>query len=156
MLARDSSVCRSQSLNWATTSRYRLGTELLATPGKIITRFPGLASAIHAQVTRLINTGLPAGGSAIATERQLDELLGSVVERVVAGAGRLRGDPRTELDELVGVTGSTRREQRRVREELRTASPVDGLAERCYRLRRGRRGGCGRLAARVFVSPIPF
>jgi len=73
-----------------------------ATLGTIVTRFPGLgASVVPAQVSRLLATVLPVGDGAIATERQLDELLGSIVERVVAGSGRLRGDPPTELDELV-------------------------------------------------------
>jgi hypothetical protein len=44
---------------------------------------------------------LPAGDGAIATENQLDELLKLVVERVVAGSGKLRADPPTETDELV-------------------------------------------------------
>jgi hypothetical protein len=74
-----------------------------ATLGKIVTRFPGLASAVHAQVRRLIDSVLPAGDGAIATESQLDALLQSVVERVVAGSGQLRGDPPTESDELGGV-----------------------------------------------------
>jgi hypothetical protein len=47
-----------------------------ATLGTIVTRFPGLAAAVHAQVTRLLATVLPAGDGAIATESQLDELLG--------------------------------------------------------------------------------
>jgi hypothetical protein len=68
-----------------------------------VTRFPGLASAIHTQVTRLIAAALPAGDGAIATEHQLDALLGCVVARVVAGSGRLRADPPTELDEAVDV-----------------------------------------------------
>jgi len=51
-----------------------------ATLGTIVTRFPGLASAVHAQVTRLLAAVLPAGAGALAN---------------------LRGDPPTELDELV-------------------------------------------------------
>jgi len=69
--------------------------------GTIVTRFPGLASAIHAHVTRLLATVLPAGAGAITTEAQLDELLASVVARVVAGSGALRADPPTALDDLV-------------------------------------------------------
>jgi hypothetical protein len=38
------------------------------TLGTIVTRFPGLASAVHAQVTRLLVAILPAGDGAIATE----------------------------------------------------------------------------------------
>jgi len=72
-----------------------------ATLGTIVTRFPGLASAVHAQVARLLAAVLPAGAGAIATEAQLDALLESVVARVVAGSGRLRGDPPTETDDLV-------------------------------------------------------
>jgi len=71
--------------------------------GTIVTRFPGLASAVHAQVTRLLATVIPTGDGAIATEGQLDELLGSVVTRIVAGSRGLRADPPTELDELVGA-----------------------------------------------------
>jgi hypothetical protein len=44
---------------------------------------------------------LPAGDGAIATEAQLDALLESMVASVVAGSGGLRGDPPTELDDLV-------------------------------------------------------
>ncbi len=72
-----------------------------ATLGTIVTRFPGLASAVHAHVARLLAAVLPAGDGAIATEGQLDELLESVVARVVAGSGTLRADPPTELDDLV-------------------------------------------------------
>ncbi len=72
-----------------------------ATLGAIVTRYPGLAAAVHAQVTRLLAAVLPAGDGAIATEGQLDELLESVVERVVAGSGKLRDDPPTALDDLV-------------------------------------------------------
>jgi hypothetical protein len=83
------------------TEPYRLTSGERATLGTIVTRFPGLASAVHAQVTRLLAAVLPAGAGAIANEGQLDELLGSVVERVVARSGGLRADPPTELDELV-------------------------------------------------------
>jgi hypothetical protein len=72
-----------------------------ATIGTILTRFPGLASAVHAQVTRLLAAVLPASDGPIATEGQLDALLESVLARVVAGSGQLRADPPTELDELV-------------------------------------------------------
>jgi hypothetical protein len=72
-----------------------------ATLGTILTRFPGLASTVHAQVTLLIAAALPAGDSAIATEAQLDALLESVVGRVVAGSRGLRADPPTALDDLV-------------------------------------------------------
>jgi hypothetical protein len=72
-----------------------------ATLGTVVTRYPGLASALRAQVTPLLAAVLPAGDGAIATEGQFDELLESVVARVVAGSGRRRADPPTELDELV-------------------------------------------------------
>jgi len=72
-----------------------------ATLGTIVTRFPGLAAAVHTQVTRLLAAVLPASDGAIATEGQLDELLESVVARIVAGSGTLRADPPTETDELV-------------------------------------------------------
>ena len=72
-----------------------------ATLGTIVTRYPGLASAVHAQVTRLLAAVLPADDGAIATEGQLDALLESVMGRVVAGSGPLRADPPTETDELV-------------------------------------------------------
>jgi hypothetical protein len=72
-----------------------------ATVGAIVTRFPGLTSAVHTQVTRLLAAVLPAGDGAIATEDQLDALLESVVARIVAGSGTLRADPPTETDELV-------------------------------------------------------
>jgi hypothetical protein len=87
--------------------RARIANPLPLTPderaklGTVVTRFPGLASAVHAQVTRLIAATLPVGDGAIATEAQLDALLGSIVARVVAGSGELRADPPTELDELV-------------------------------------------------------
>jgi hypothetical protein len=61
-----------------------------ATLGTIVTRFPGLAAAVHTQVTRLLAAVLPASDGAIATEGQLDELLGSVVARVVARSSGLR------------------------------------------------------------------
>jgi len=61
-----------------------------ATLGTIVTRFPGLAAAVHAQVTRLVAAVLPAGDGAIATEDQFDALLESVVARVLAGGGQLR------------------------------------------------------------------
>jgi hypothetical protein len=72
-----------------------------ATIGKIVTRYPGLAAAVHAQVTRLIAIVLPASDGAIATEAQLDALLESIVARVVVGSGKLRADPPTATDELV-------------------------------------------------------
>jgi hypothetical protein len=72
-----------------------------ATPEKIVTRYPGLASAVHVQVTRLLAAVLPAGDGAIATEAQLDALLESVVAPVVAGSAHLRADPPTRTDELV-------------------------------------------------------
>jgi hypothetical protein len=72
-----------------------------ATIGKIVAQYPGLASAVHTQVTRLLAAVLPAGDGAIATEDQLDALLESVVARLVAGSGQLRADPPTETDELV-------------------------------------------------------
>jgi hypothetical protein len=84
-----------------TDPRYRLTPADRATLGAIVTRFPGLASAVHAQVTRSIAAILPAGDGAIAPEGQLDALLESVVARVVAGSGGLRADPPTELDDLV-------------------------------------------------------
>jgi hypothetical protein len=67
----------------------------------IVTRYPDLASAVHTQVTWLLDAVLPAGAGAIATEDQLDALLESVVARIVAGSGTLRADPPTETDELV-------------------------------------------------------
>jgi hypothetical protein len=39
-----------------------------ATLGKAVTRFPGLVSAVHAQVTRLLAAVLPAANGAIATD----------------------------------------------------------------------------------------
>jgi len=84
-----------------TDGRYPLTPADRATLGTIVTRFPGLASVVHAQVTRLIAAVLPAGDGAIATEGQLDALLESVVARVVAGSSTLRSDPPTETDELV-------------------------------------------------------
>jgi len=71
--------------------------------GKIAARYPGLASAVRTQVTRLIDTVLPAADGAIATEAQIDPLLESVVERVVVGRGQSRSDPPTALG--VAITG---------------------------------------------------
>ena len=70
---------------------------------QIASRYPGLAAAVHAHVTRLLVTVLTAADGAIATEDQLDSLLESVVARVVIGSGTLRADPPTETDELVGT-----------------------------------------------------
>jgi len=69
--------------------------------GRIVSRYPGLASAVHAHVTRLIQAAIPSADGAIATDAELDDLLGSVIERVVAGSARLRSDEPNELDEQV-------------------------------------------------------
>jgi hypothetical protein len=60
---------------------------------------------------RLLATVLPVGDGAMASEAQLDELLGSVVERVVAGSGRLRADPPTAplLAAAFRIRGATAR-----------------------------------------------
>jgi len=47
-----------------------------------------------------ISLGPSVGHGAIATEGQLEELLGSVVVRVVAGSSGFRADPPTDLNEL--------------------------------------------------------
>ena len=51
-------------------------------------RYPGLAAAVQTQVGQLLDIVLPAADPAIATERQLDGLIESVVERVVAAPAR--------------------------------------------------------------------
>src|SRR5262245_60361575 len=50
--------------------------------GRIVSRYPGLASAVHAHVTRLIQAAMPSTDDTIATEAHLDELLLAVIERV--------------------------------------------------------------------------
>src|SRR5262245_25486539 len=60
----------------------------------------GESASDETQVTQSIAAVLPAADGALASEAQLDA---SVVECVVAGTGKRRSDPPSELDEAVGA-----------------------------------------------------
>jgi hypothetical protein len=67
--------------------RLTLSPDELATLATIVVRYPGLASTVHAQVRRLIETAAADGESVLTSETQVDELLRQIVDRVVAGTG---------------------------------------------------------------------
>ncbi|HEV8674283.1 MAG TPA: hypothetical protein VGX21_09565 [Methylomirabilota bacterium] len=103
--------------------RWALAPDELTLLGKIVTRFPGLASAVHAQVTRLIQTMRSEGR--LARETELDEFLGKVVDEVVARTRQHRRKPPAELDEatdsmvLLLARNSVARARPRLLEDLR-------------------------------------
>jgi hypothetical protein len=81
--------------------RLTLSTDELATLATIVVRYPGLASTVHAQVRRLIETAASDAGTVLTSETQVDMLLQQIVDRVVAGTGPR--DPATPhvADEVV-------------------------------------------------------
>ena len=67
--------------------RLTLSPDELATLATIVVRYPGLASTVHAQVRRLIETAASDAEGGLTSETQVDELLRQIVDRVVAGTG---------------------------------------------------------------------
>jgi hypothetical protein len=65
--------------------RLTLSPDELDTLATIVVRYPGLASTVHAQVRRLIETAESDAESVLTGETQVDELLQQIVARVVAG-----------------------------------------------------------------------
>jgi hypothetical protein len=65
-----------------------------ATLATIVVRYPGLASTVHAQVRRLIETAASDAEGGLTSETQVAELLRQIVDRVVAGTGPR--DPATQ------------------------------------------------------------
>jgi hypothetical protein len=64
-----------------------LSPDELAALATIVVRYPGLASTVHAQVRRLIETTASDAESMLNSDTQVDDLLRQIVDRVVAGTG---------------------------------------------------------------------
>jgi hypothetical protein len=128
--------------------RLTLTADERATVGKIVTRFPGLASAVHAQVTRLVDELAPAGDRTLTRRAEVDELLLKIVERVLARTkNRRRGAAREPAESVDGMVlllarNSAARARPRLLEGLASpeanVSPARRAAER-PKARRARR-----------------
>jgi hypothetical protein len=99
-----------------------------AAVGKIVIRFPGLASAVHAQVTRLIDERAPVAEKTLTRPAEVDGFLLKIVEQVVARTKNRRRDAAREPGESVDgmvlllARNSVARARPRLLEGL-TASP---------------------------------
>jgi hypothetical protein len=108
--------------------RLTLTADERAAVGKIVTRFPGLASAVHAQVTRLVDDLLAAGDGTLTRSAQLDELLLKIVGQVVARTRNRRQsaprEPGESVDSMVLLLArnSVARARPRLLETLRPAA----------------------------------
>jgi hypothetical protein len=108
-----------------------LSPDELATLATIVVRYPGLASTVHAQVSRLVEIATVGRRDGLTNEAQVDELLLRVIHRVVAGTGPR--DPATPhiADDAVETMvrllarSSAAQARRRLVERGRAHAPAD-------------------------------
>src|SRR5262249_18749978 len=115
-----------------------------AAVGTIVTRFPGLASAVHAQVTRLVDELVAADGT-ITRPAQVDEHLLKIVNQVLARP-KTRGqsasrEPGESVDSMVSLLA--RNSVARARPRL-----LEGLTARPEPKKSSARKGAAKVKAR--------